>query len=374
MTTQKILKPKSYLFYLALQLFLLMSCTYSKEKNILIPYEINGKVGFVNQELKKITDTEFNSYENTNFVIGKYCANALRIVNNKKERCVLLYDGTVVREPNGLHIGGANILGDEYYSFSYKESPKTEVFSVFGKKKIASFDGIRIFSTKNIDYIPAYKYNYVSLDGKLIFPDSQFEKYAMTFSFDSKYGVARVGGTHSGDMRIVNTKGDILNKEHIIELMNFSCGMAAGRGESGKGYYDHTGKLGIKVEEMSEIIPYEFHCNVLPCIFEKGKIYAVNKRQSNNWAIIDKSGNPIKENIEALSILEFSDDGVAVLIKKEKEKHSYYLIDTQGNFITDSPYDKILSSINGYCIAQKDGVDYLISAKDGTSYKCLDFK
>ena len=51
----------------------------------------------------------------------------------------------------------------------------------------------------------------------------------------------------------------------------------------------------------------------------------------------------------------------------------YTLINKKGILITNEEYDEIHSSINGYCMAVKDGLDYLISSKDGSIYNCNSF-
>ena len=72
--------------------------------------------------------------------------------------------------------------------------------------------------------------------------------------------------------------------------------------------------------------------------------------------------------------VEFS-GGVANIITENNEgKEEVRLINTKGEIITKEAFDTIEECVNGYCVAQKDGEDYLISAKDGKSYRCRDFK
>lgn len=89
--------------------------------------------------------------------------------------------------------------------------------------------------------------------------------------------------------------------------------------------------------------------------------------------IIDTEGNIVASHITAQKIEEFS-NGVANIITENQEgKEEVRLINTKGEIITEEAFDEIADCINGYCMAQKNGEDYLISATDGTVYRCRNF-
>ena len=102
-----------------------------------------------------------------------------------------------------------------------------------------------------------------------------------------------------------------------------------------------------------------FNSGVLPCRIIDGEIHVMELYFSSygkDWGIIDTDGNIIASHITANRITEFS-EGVASIYTVTKEA-----------------FDTIEECVNGYCVAQKDGEDYLISAKDGSVYRCRDFR
>ena len=129
------------------------------------------------------------------------------------------------------------------------------------------------------------------------------------------------------------------------------------------GYYDVNGEKCIsvifhKAEIHTIAFIQSFNSGVLPCRIIDGEIHVMELYFSSygkDWGIIDTDGNIIASHITANRITEFS-EGVASIYTENKEGKEE------------------VECVNGYCVAQKDGEDYLISAKDGKSYRCRDFR
>ncbi len=52
----------------------------------------------------------------------------------------------------------------------------------------------------------------------------------------------------------------------------------------------------------------------------------------------------------------------------------YFLLDSNGEIMTKDGWDYIDTSVNGYCRARKNDIDYLISSFDGHVYPCMAFR
>ena len=186
------------------------------------------------------------------------------------------------------------------------------------------------------------------------------------------------------DMNIIKKFSDLSEK--------FSDGLIAGideykyrdpeKLEIPGGYYDVNGEKRFSVifhKSPIKTIAFiqSFNSGVLPCRIVDGEIHVMgdySTYEKNDWGIIDTEGNIIASHITAKEIEEFS-GGVANIITENNEgKEEVRLINTKGKIITKEAFDTIKECVNGYCVAQKDGEDYLISAKDGKSYRCRDFK
>ena len=152
------------------------------------------------------------------------------------------------------------------------------------------------------------------------------------------------------------------------------------KGEIPGGYYDGDGNLRIPVifhkSEIKTIYSTQnFNSGVLPCRILDGEIHVMGEYDfnGNDWGIIDTEGNVVASNITAKKIEEFSNGAANIITENQEGKEEVRLINTRGEILTEEAFDEIADCINGYCMAQKNGEDYLISAADGTVYCCRDF-
>ena len=360
-----------------------MQVVINEKRNILVPFELNGKVGFVNQDLKKIADAKY-----TVFDIQKYCA-VIREGNDiDYEDYVLRFDGKLVRIPSDKKIGlhcVAWLIGDEYYCIQYPYrgaerfhlDPETyvvsTVYSVFTEEKY-KYKDIVVTKSNSIDYLCVNyndngpRYNYMARDGTMRFLNNTF-KWLHGFDEERKVGVVQ---DENFNYRIIDENGNYITPDTAYFTF-FSDGLVRGRMDGKLGYYDTHAKLVIPIVETEDSFAVSFKSGVLPCIINDDKIYTERYARSNDWGIISKNGEVVAEGLTADRIREFSYDGVAVLELYETDVWHFYLINTKGVFLTEEPYDAIQDSVNGYCRAVKDGIDYLISSIDGSAYICKDF-
>ena len=335
-----------------------------KETDVLIPYRLDGKWGFVNQRLEKVTDAEYTRRGD----VTRYFA----LVYKNDEWFVILCDGQEIKignkRSNPVAIGEEYFTTEELIPGRDGERYKTTIHSVFEGEIAVFYDWKVDVPTyfQSLEYIDVY--DCVWYNGNYINDNEPKQRCAII----------------DKDMNIIKKFSDLAEK--------FSDGLIAGIDEykyrdSEKleipgGYYDVNGEKRISVifhKSPIKTIAFiqSFNSGVLPCRIVDGEIHVMgdySTHEKNDWGIIDTEGNIIASHITAKEIEEFS-GGVANIITKNNEgKKEVRLINTKGEIITKEAFDTIKECVNGYCVAQKDGEDYLISAKDGKSYRCRDFR
>lgn len=363
--------------------------------DVLIPYRLNGKIGFVNQNLEKITEAKYTGCRD----VTRYFA----LVYLKDYWNILLCDGQETRIGKTERMGvGPAAIGDEYVAVPElipgkdKERFKTTIFSVFDGEVAVVYDW-KIEKGTSLEYMYAYdfsisdvyyEYNYIDAKGEIKFP----EEHGFTIeSYDEDLGrgTAYFQEVQKKQHAIIDEDSNIIKRFSDLSE-KFSDGLIAGideyeyrdleKGEIPGGYYDRDGNLRIPVifhkSEIKTIyFTQNFNSGVLPCWILDGEIHVMGEYDCNgdDWGIIDTEGNIVASHITAQKIEEFS-NGVANIITENQEgKEEVRLINTKGEIITEEAFDEIADCINGYCMAQKNGEDYLISAADGTVYRCRDF-
>ena len=243
------------------------------------------------------------------------------------------------------------------------ERYKTTIHSVFDGEIAVLYDCEIPVSGKSrsLEYIEVYVHdpvtnsyhtNYINAKGELKFPH---EEYFGIYSYDESLGRGVMHNSEEPDKEyaIIDKDMNIIKKFSDLSE-KFSNGLIAGideykyrdqeEEEIPGGYYDVNGEKCIsvifhKAEIHTIAFIQSFNSGVLPCRIVDGEIHVMgdySAYEKNDWGIIDTEGNIIASHITAKEIEEFS-GGVAN-------------------------------------ITQKDGEDYLISAKDGKSYRCRDFK
>lgn len=345
---------------------------------LLIPFSFKGKMGFLDEKLKLLTNPDY---------IGE-------IISYNDQMIKIKCKGyTVIVGKNGeLLTRGVDslfIIDNEKYAISQEGgSYFSRVFSS-EKQVLHMFDKIKIYGSDKQGYLlildgtgnNSSRYNIMNCGGELLYKNNTFKRI---FDYDSERGIALVQNNNFDDC-LVSRDGNIINDvEYKFGRNSFNEGFVFGKnlktGETG--FYNLDCKLVIKSDvkvgsTMEDWDAYpSVNCGVVAIVNDGEKNVLLSEWQtlhSDNWSIVDTNGKFLAYGITADYISPFSDD-VAVYMLRNGDRWIYRLINKYGNFITNTDYDEIQSSINGYCMAKKNGIDYLISSSDGTVYKCSDFK
>lgn len=336
----------------------------------IIPYELEGKIGFINEHRKKITDPIYVSV----FQVSK---NAAYVRSEDKRYIIINKRGEVIN--TSLHYDGG-LIGDNHYYIWDTDKGITTVFSLITGKQ-TTYSNMRIFmgaSNELVtirDFSPkdGFTRNYMNFAGqKILLPNNAFTRI-YDFNDEDQVGVIV---DENFEYRTLDKAGNFISEKTWWFLgRSFSSGLSFGYSKTGKGYFDKSGNLKIEVKTLSETSSdhYDFMPNfnpVLPCIqegSEKTIISEFQKYTSSNWVLIDTQGNIRAKNIQADYISPFS-SGVAFIIQNGK----YGLIDTTGKFIVNCEYTIIEPAIHGYSRAKIENKDVLIS-KTGQVFLCKDF-
>ena len=370
--TRKILEIGAIMIWL-----LAMTDCFAQKKNmeedILIPYEVDGKIGFVNQRLEKITEARYLAITS----ISKYCA----VVQTEGYRqAIVTFDGKeITRE---LSFGDSMFLiGDEYYgipeaSQDASKRTKTIIYSVFTQQEYVVHDlvleggsSLEYIRSTNVYYREYSRLNCVNYKGEFKFPVDN--KWKRLHFYEEALGRGIILDDDF-DGRIIDRAGNFVGGYKWQSIaQEFGDGLVAGIKDDRAGYYDKDGVLMVPVQfhvENDIHLAPRFNSGILPCRIIDGvlNVYSREKQISlANWSLIDTEGNVVADKILADNITEFS-DGVAVL----KLGDLYYLIKHDGEKLLSEGFDSIQPSINGYCRAKIGETDYIISSQDGKIFKC----
>ena len=356
-------------------------CIY--DEDVLIPFEIDGKIGFVDRYL---TIKFQPCYKN----LLEYRKSMILVRDFDLYYQVLFSNGRKAVAPKLGIDSKVGLLGDNFYFFKV-HCKGDGVESIYGTYEIydeygniiSSFSDRELFSSKDLDWIHClYNENgntiedFMDIKGTYKWKNANIKRVK---AFYPEYNIGIVEN-RSYVWTVVNGNGEfITNSDNVPALRGFSCGLSLGAKLKPwrKGYFNKNLELVIEVERIPEY-GRDFKCDVIPCVIENNKIYLYEPFSgiySKNWCILNNKGQIVKSGIEASNMSDFSDDGTAILRLYEEERDSYkcWLINTKGEKIIDIYFDEIKDSVNGYCRAKKDGIDYLISSKDGSIYRCSDF-
>lgn len=346
--------------------FLEISILYA-QSNSLIPFSIKNKIGFINNKLEIVVEPTYDSLNSNK-------ENTFVLYNKQKNVYVLLSE----KEQKNVH--DVILLGDGYYSMYY--DPDTFVYDNTGKR-------IRILSQLQHDHQSTYD-NMIVFDGKSENIIKQDNTYVFNdtgiieiFNYDPFFKIALCRYRDKG-YSLVSESGVKNTDPFQFGMRSMSEGFVFGKNlKTGEcGFYNMDCKLVIKAgtkngSTMDDWNCYPgINCGVVALVNDGEKNVLLSEWQtlhSDNWCIVDSTGHFLEYGITADKIYPFSDD-VAVLMIQNGKNTIYRLIGKNGKIITDRDFDQISSSVNGYCMAVKDGVDYLIKSKDGSVYRCSDFK
>lgn len=351
-------------------------------KNLIIPFNQNEKIGFMNEKMEVIVLPEYDSILlQTKYYVWATKKNKNNLItestiifsNGKKRQLELMYEEVIS-------------IGDDYFAINRKGSNITSsIYNISNSSEVLFLNNYIIKNSDSEKYIlienPYDKSKarnfFIDLKGNEYLTNNQYlhvvslDNESRTIFFETK----------NNDVVLSDFDGKILiqNNSTIMDIGRVGNGLYLGFTKSkGSGYYNTKGELIIPINidnnQTMSLLPV-FNCNVIPCIIENGKIRLQERivnRQSDNWALINLKGKIIKKNIVAQYISEFSDDGVAVLCKNTKNGVKYELINSKGKIITDQDFDFIDKSINGYARAKKRNIDYVIATNTGKSFRTFE--
>lgn len=344
---------------------------------VLIPYEIDNKIGFLNEKLEVIHSPQFDSLS---LCLEKQCIAFKRSSDGTLNHYIITSEKIIRKPKEAIR---CIIVGDDYYGFIYdywKDSKTgiegTVLYSHNNSDKHI-FKDIYFQSSSNQEYIEIEdinnipRRNYMNLAGEKIFATKQ-NFNIKDFNITVNRGFIRKDFSDY----LVDEKLNLVSGNKFNFYYGFSNdGLILGNTDSETGFFDTNGQLVIPIVRVPEMY-IGFCCNRLPVVINlvgQYELYSHEDCYSKEWAIINQNGEIIKNHIEADMISGYSSVGIAVLRKYEDDKTKNYLIDINGDFLLNYSFDKIQSFENGYSRAKKDGVDYLISSKDLKVYKCKDF-
>ena len=337
------------------------------QNNHLIPFKKNEKIGFLDDKLNIIIEPQYDA-------IDEYMDDTFVMFLKQKKRYVLV-NKNITR-----NISNYILLGNDCYSIYL--DPDTHIYNSKGIQT-SVLPNLQHDHKSTLEYMIVFNgsnENIITENKELLFND---ERILEIFDYDKITQTALARYVSKG-FCLVNKNG-IKNKDtFIFGMRSFGDGLVFGKnkktGETG--FYDMDCKLIIKAETKSgsdmdnwNCYP-SISCGVVSFASEGEKSILLSEGQtlhSDNWSVVNKSGEVLANGISADYIYPFSND-VAVVKLLSGEKWIYKLIDKKGRIITNTNYDELYSSVNGYCMAKKDGIDYLIRSKDGKVFECTNFK
>lgn len=361
---------------LLLLLFLLtIFINFTNAKNLMIPFEQNGQIGFLNEDMQVLVYPEYskilNQSENMFWVIKMDSNN--RIIKND----IIFFDGIKIPVEGNSKI---KFVGEKYYVI-YKNQ-ESVVYDNKLHKMVCSFKGYELNNSDSEDYIfitnitdgSKARYFFVDLKGNEYLVDNSYQRIV---SYDTK-SKSIVYVDAEWNESISDFNGIQKFDKIISEIGRIGDGLFLGYTKTQQGYFNLNGELVIPVngiEQQKDNLCPVFCCSIIPCILDGNSIYvqeSIVEENSKKWAIINTKGKIIKKNIDADYIFPYSTDKVSVMYKTRNNKKTYSLIDTKGNIITTKDFEYISEPVNGYARARSNNIDYLISTKNGNDYRVFE--
>lgn len=336
------------------------------ESQILIPYSMNGQIGFINERLQKITEpiyTQLLEINSTGYAKVRKTDNSVILINPRGETIASsVYSGIL----NDFYLYKQNQIDNKIVS--------TTIISLQTGYNFTKPVGIGVGSTTSmtVTIIDGTKpsWSYMDYTGELLFPNRRFMR---AYQFDET-GNAAVVLDENFDPRIINRFGEYTCEAQWNYLYNkVTDGLCFGITKSNSGYYTIDGKLNIPIKLLqpvtNETIYFypEFNSGVLPVIVNNDTFSVVptgTSIKNSSWCIINKNGRCVSGIIIADCIESFS-EGFARVQKDDK----WYYVNTDGTFLTQHGFNSASDFINGYARIQIDNRDGILD-RNGTIYWC----
>lgn len=365
--------------FLIILLIIFITTVSLVANEFLIPFTLNDKIGFVDENLHCVLEPQYvgTVESSSKLMVLLDCKGYDVLIGNNGQLLTRGADRIVIVDENRYAVsqrGGSGF-------FRLYSSTDKSVLGFYDKLEIESSNKTGSLVINDIEYKYGARLNVLDENGAVLFKNNTFKRI---FGYDSEKKIALIQDADFDDC-LVSITGKIINQNTFrFGMRSFNEGLVFGKNlKTGEcGFYDMNLNLVIKAGQKSDSTGEDWdcypsvNCGVVALVNDGSQNILLSEWQSlhsDNWSLVDSRGQILASGLTADYIYPFSDD-VAVLLVKTNNKWNYSLIDKKGNFITSEIYDKIHSSVNGYCMAQKDGVDYLIRSKDGQVFKCADFR
>jgi len=363
-----------------------------KQKRLLIPFTLNGKVGFIDQDMKTVYPAEFTRLlgvsggfalvqKNEGNTWGKYLINSY----GNRQKIDSFYDFDFLPDGWCYVYAREKTPYDPELDLGVPQGSTMIVNVISGEKKLLPH--VHLLTSSTIDYINAvitdpesphlFRNTYVNIEGKPVFSNI-YRSVCGYFSVDEDATYIS-SDTWRGDFRILTKQGEIREKYIFDKLDSFYSGLAFGirSGDNACGFFDAYGELKIPVKvlpgtENDDYRNYHFEESILPTLLLDGDLYAVFDGQeyaSNNWCLINTDAKVIKSGIEASYISPFY-KGIS---KVRNGSGKYALMKNDAAFISDFIFDEVGLFSHYFIKAKYNGEDVLVDRKDGRMFYCKDF-
>ena len=369
------------------------SAAAQKQKRLLVPFTLRGKVGFIDQDMKTVYAAEFTR------LLGVSGEFALVQKDEEKTWGKYLIDSYGNRQQIDSFYDFGFLPDDWYYIYAREKSPYNPdldlevpqgstmiVNEISGEKKLLPH--VHLLASSTIDYINAvitdpesphlFRNTYVNIEGKPVFPNI-YRSVCGYFNVDEDATYIS-SDTWRGDFRILTKSGEIREKYIFDRLDSFYSGLAFGvrSGDNACGFFDAYGELTIPVKvlpgtESDDYGNYHFEQNILPALLLDGDLYAVFGGQeyaSNNWCLINTSAEVVCKDIAASYISPFY-KGIS---KVRNGSDKYALMKNDATFISDFIFDELNLFSRYFIQGRCNDKDVLIDRESGKMYFCEDFK
>ena len=363
-----------------------------KQKRLLIPFTLNEKVGFIDQDMKTVYPAEFTR------LLGVSGAFALVQKEEEKEWRKYLINSYGNRQEIDSFYDFDFLPDDWCYVYAREKTPynpdldlgvpqgSTMIVNVIsGEKKLLPY--VHLLTSSTIDYMNAvitdpesphlFRNTYVNIEGNPVFSNI-YRSVCGYFSVDEDATYIS-SDTWRGDFRILTKQGEIREKYIFDKLDSFYSGLAFGirSGDNACGFFDAYGELKIPVKvlpgtENDDYRNYHFEESILPTLLLDGDLYGVFDGQeyaSNNWCLINTDAKVVKSGIEASYISPFY-KGIS---KVRNGSGKYALMKNDATFISDFIFDEVRLFSHYFIKAKYNGEDVLVDRKDGRMFYCKDF-
>ena len=345
---------------------------------LLIPYSLNNKIGFVDENLHILSEPQYE---------GEVSDNTKKMILLDCPKFDVLVDDNGQLLTRGIDY--IYIIGDNEYAVSQRDGDGYGRIFSLDRKVLHYYDRIMITKADHYGNLiiqdkhknAISRLNIINSNGDFLYLNNSYKRI---FGYYNEKKIAFVQDDDFNDC-LVDANGKKINTVPFqFGMRSMNEGYVFGKNlQTGEcGFYNMDCKCVIKAytKDGSNMDDWNCYpgisCGVVALVNDGEKNVFLSEWQtlhSDYWSIVDTNGKFIEFGITADKIYPFSDD-VAVLMLQDGKKNIYRLINKNGKIITDRDFDQINSSVNGYCMAEKDGVDYLIKSKDGSVYRCSDFK